>query len=89
VCAAVSRRSPVAARAMSSLSYASPITIGPPNGASPTASVIFLHGLGDTGAGWADVAPQFQAALPHVRFIFPNAPRRPITLNWGMQMPGW
>ncbi|CAG9467310.1 unnamed protein product [Pedinophyceae sp. YPF-701] len=54
-----------------------------------TATVIFLHGLGDTGAGWFDVGQMLSPALPHVKFVFPNAPDRPITLNMGMRMPGW
>jgi hypothetical protein len=37
--------------------------------------VIMLHGLGDTGSGWADVAHQFKSSLPHVKFIFPTAPQ--------------
>ncbi|OMJ20829.1 Acyl-protein thioesterase 1 [Smittium culicis] len=53
-----------------------------------TASVIFLHGLGDNGHGWSSIASQMAEQLPHVRFIFPHAPERPITLNFGMQMPG-
>lgn len=51
-----------------------------------SASVLLLHGLGDTGQGWAPVGPQL--ALPHVRFIYPTAPTRPITVNQGMRMPG-
>lgn len=54
-----------------------------------TAAVIMLHGLGDQGHGWASIAQEFSASLPHVRFIFPNAPERPITLNMGFRMPGW
>ncbi|OMJ19751.1 Acyl-protein thioesterase 1 [Smittium culicis] len=54
-----------------------------------TASFIFLHGLGDTGHGWSTIAGQLAEKLPHVRFIFPHAPERPITLNFGMEMPGW
>eukprot|EP00276_Gloeochaete_wittrockiana_P010990 CAMPEP_0184656196 /NCGR_PEP_ID=MMETSP0308-20130426/15947_1 /TAXON_ID=38269 /ORGANISM="Gloeochaete witrockiana, Strain SAG 46.84" /LENGTH=222 /DNA_ID=CAMNT_0027093197 /DNA_START=143 /DNA_END=811 /DNA_ORIENTATION=- len=54
-----------------------------------TATVIFLHGLGDTGHGWADVAPDFQAAVPYCKFIFPTAQVRPVTLNGGMPMPAW
>jgi predicted esterase len=46
-----------------------------------------LHGLGDTCEGWASVAPQL--ALPHVKWIFPTAPTRPITINMGAAMPGW
>lgn len=48
-----------------------------------------LHGLGDTGDGWAEIASDFQAVLPHVKFIFPTAPVRKITLNMGMSMNGW
>ncbi|KAL4459022.1 hypothetical protein ABPG75_013887 [Micractinium tetrahymenae] len=52
-----------------------------------TGSVILLHGLGDTGNGWAPVGPQLE--LPHIKFIYPTAPTRPITVNMGMRMPGW
>ncbi|KAG0224279.1 hypothetical protein BGW42_005210 [Actinomortierella wolfii] len=54
-----------------------------------TASVIFMHGLGDQGHGWAPVGEELQNYLPHVKFIFPNAPNQPVTLNYGMQMPSW
>ncbi|KAF9110231.1 hypothetical protein BGX27_006623 [Mortierella sp. AM989] len=54
-----------------------------------TATVIFFHGLGDSGAGWAPVGQELGRHLPHVKFIFPNAPAIPVTLNFGMQMPGW
>jgi predicted esterase len=55
-----------------------------------TATVIFSHGLGDTGNGWSmgfqyEVAPK----LPHVRFLFPTATQIPVTLNMGMRMPAW
>ncbi|KAI9295855.1 Phospholipase/carboxylesterase [Neoconidiobolus thromboides FSU 785] len=56
---------------------------------SHTASVIFLHGLGDSGNGWAPVADQIKAQFPHIKFIFPNAPNQPVTLNGGMSMPSW
>lgn len=39
-----------------------------------TASFIMLHGLGDQGDGWSEVAGDFTKALPHVKFIFPHAP---------------
>lgn len=48
-----------------------------------------LHGLGDSGEGWSEIASDFQAELKHIKFIFPSAPSRPITLNMGMSMPGW
>lgn len=54
-----------------------------------TATVILLHGLGDTANGWADFAPMLQLQMPHVKFVFPTAPTRPITLNGGMRMTGW
>ncbi|GMH33009.1 hypothetical protein BSKO_00843 [Bryopsis sp. KO-2023] len=53
------------------------------------ATVFMLHGLGDTGHGWADVASMWGASLQDVKFVFPTAPTRPITLNMGMAMPGW
>jgi phospholipase/carboxylesterase len=54
------------------------------------ASVIWLHGLGDSGDGFAPVAPQL--ALPSalgVKFIFPHAPVQPVTINGGMEMRSW
>lgn len=58
------------------------------------ASVIFLHGLGDSGHGWADIVPEIDRALPEavrgkIRWLLPHAPKRPITLNGGFVMPGW
>lgn len=53
------------------------------------AAVIWLHGLGDTGEGWADVGPQLQQQFPSVRFLFPTAPSQPVTVNMGMVMPSW
>ncbi|TKS88869.1 Acyl-protein thioesterase 2 [Collichthys lucidus] len=52
-----------------------------------TAVVIFLHGLGDTGHGWADTLTGIQ--LPHVKFICPHAPQIPVTLNMKTLMPAW
>lgn len=39
-----------------------------------TATVIILHGLGDTANGWSSFAPMLQMKLPHVKFVFPTAP---------------
>lgn len=52
-----------------------------------TATIIMCHGLGDTGDGWAQVAPQM--GIPSAKWIFPTAPTRPISVNGGMKMPGW
>ncbi|KAI9809300.1 MAG: hypothetical protein M1825_002591 [Sarcosagium campestre] len=57
-----------------------------------TATVIMLHGLGDSGAGWTVLANQIRQSRPklnEVSFIFPNAPTIPITANGGYRMPGW
>lgn len=54
------------------------------------ATVIWLHGLGDSGEGFLPVASQL--ALPEelgVRFIFPHAPVQPVTINGGMAMRSW
>ncbi|KAJ5699005.1 Acyl-protein thioesterase 1 [Penicillium macrosclerotiorum] len=56
-----------------------------------TATVIMAHGLGDSGAGWMDLAQNWRrrGKFDEVAFIFPNAPNIPITVNFGMAMPGW
>jgi len=54
-----------------------------------SASVIWLHGLGDQGGSWTEVTRDFGSTLPHVKWIFPNAPSRPVTLNMGASMPAW
>jgi phospholipase/carboxylesterase len=59
-------------------------------GDPPTAAVIWMHGLGDTGHGWSEVVPALRlpAALS-VRFVFPHAPQIPVTINQGARMPAW
>lgn len=52
-----------------------------------TAAVVFLHGLGDTGAGWAPAFPLRGA--PYVRAILPTADVQPVSLNGGFPMPSW
>ncbi|XP_017291844.1 acyl-protein thioesterase 2 [Kryptolebias marmoratus] len=52
-----------------------------------TAAMIFLHGLGDTGHGWAETLAAIK--LPHVKFICPHAPKIPVTLNMKSMMPAW
>jgi len=52
-----------------------------------TATVIFLHGLGDSGNGWAST---IAAVVPsYVKVICPTAPVQPVTLNGGYSMPSW
>jgi phospholipase/carboxylesterase len=54
------------------------------------ASVIWLHGLGADGHDFEPVIPALKlpASLP-VRFVFPNAPVQPVTVNGGWEMPAW
>lgn len=59
-------------------------------GANPKGSVIWMHGLG--ADCWDFVSIVKELALPDdlpLRFIFPQAPTRPITINNGQVMPGW
>ncbi|CAH1768487.1 12263_t:CDS:2, partial [Entrophospora sp. SA101] len=59
------------------------------NSSLHSATVIFLHGLGDSGHGWEPIAIEIGEKMEHVKFVLPNAPIRPITINAGMKMPGW
>ncbi|KAK5111803.1 hypothetical protein LTR62_004723 [Meristemomyces frigidus] len=56
-----------------------------------TSTVIVAHGLGDSGAGWTFLPEQWrrQHKFEETKFILPNAPPIPITINMGMRMPGW
>ncbi|MEC7134477.1 MAG: alpha/beta fold hydrolase [Pseudomonadota bacterium] len=57
---------------------------------TPDACVIWLHGLGDSGHGFAPIVPELK--LPEsmaVKFLFPHAPERPVTINGGMRMRAW
>jgi phospholipase/carboxylesterase len=59
-------------------------------GAKPDAAVIWLHGLGADGHDFEPIVPELR--LPEslrVRFVFPHAPVRPVTLNMGMRMRAW
>lgn len=60
-----------------------------PAGNAPTASVIWLHGLGADGNDFVPIVEQFSALSEHVRFVFPHAPMRAVTVNGGMQMRAW
>jgi phospholipase/carboxylesterase len=65
-------------------------TIEIETGRAPRAAVIWLHGLGADGHDFEPIVPELglPASLP-VRFIFPNAPQRPVTINMGMRMRAW
>ena len=51
------------------------------------ASIVWLHGLGANGHDFEPIVPYLQ--LPRVRFVFPHAPARAVTINGGMRMPAW
>jgi len=56
----------------------------------PLASVIWLHGLGADGHDFEPIVPEL--GLPRdarVRFVFPHAPMRPVTINGGYVMRAW
>jgi len=56
----------------------------------PEYAVIWLHGLGASGHDFEPIVPELQLLQrPGVRFLFPHAPVRPITVNGGAAMRGW
>jgi phospholipase/carboxylesterase len=57
-------------------------------GPNPAASVIWLHGLGADGHDFEPIVPELRLGKP-VRFVFPHAPVRPVTINQGMRMRAW
>ena len=60
------------------------------SGTDPGFCVIWLHGLGASGHDFEPIVPELGLpAQPAVRFIFPHAPVRNITINNGMAMRGW
>jgi phospholipase/carboxylesterase len=50
-------------------------------------SVIWLHGLGATSHDFEPIVPELETG--YLRFVFPQAPVRPVTINQGMRMPAW
>jgi phospholipase/carboxylesterase len=65
-------------------------TVEVETGRGPRASVIWMHGLGADGHDFEPLVPVLglPATLP-VRFVFPHAPMRPVTINGGMVMRAW
>lgn len=53
------------------------------------AAVIWLHGLGASGHDFEPAVPLLGLDDQAIRFIFPHAPERPVTVNGGMVMPAW
>ena len=59
-------------------------------GTSPGISIIWLHGLGADGFDFAPIVPELiQQHWPAIRFVFPHAPVRAVTVNNGFRMRAW
>lgn len=54
----------------------------------PAGAVIWLHGLGADGHDFEPIVPQLGLDVP-LRFVFPHAPQRPVTINGGAEMRAW
>jgi phospholipase/carboxylesterase len=60
------------------------------NGSPPVASIIVLHGLGADGNDFVPIAQELDlTAVGPVRYVFPSAPVRPVTINGGYEMRAW
>ncbi|HEX3912806.1 MAG TPA: alpha/beta fold hydrolase [Steroidobacteraceae bacterium] len=65
-------------------------TIEVETGPQPDAAIIWLHGLGADGHDFEPIVPELVAPGTRAwRFVFPNAPTRPVTINGGMRMRAW
>jgi phospholipase/carboxylesterase len=54
------------------------------------ASVVLMHGLGADGHDFESLVPELRLpASPCVRWVFPHAPVRPVTINGGHRMRAW
>ena len=59
-------------------------------GPKPTAAIIWMHGLGADGHDFEPLVPELlDASMPPLRFVFPHAPVRPVTINNGYPMRAW
>ena len=57
---------------------------------SPVATILIMHGLGADGQDFVPIAEQLDlSSVGPVRFLFPNAPSIPVTINGGYVMPAW
>lgn len=65
-------------------------TIEHETGPDPSWAVVWLHGLGADGNDFAPMVPELvRRDWPAVRFVFPHAPQRAVTINGGMRMRAW
>jgi len=65
-------------------------TVTVETGPKPTFSILWMHGLGADGHDFEPLVPELLSpGMPALRFVFPHAPVRPVTLNNGYQMRAW
>ncbi len=70
------------------MSDEAPLVIEPPDTA--TASIIWLHGLGADGHDFESIVAELgDSVTRNVRYVFPHAPRIPVTINGGTVMRAW
>jgi len=65
-------------------------TIESQTATAPAWTVLWLHGLGADGNDFAPIVPELvRADWPALRFVFPHAPVRAVTINGGARMRAW
>jgi phospholipase/carboxylesterase len=65
-------------------------TVTVETGPHPTFTIIWMHGLGADGHDFEPLVPELlDDSMPTLRFVFPHAPVRPVTVNNGYQMRAW
>lgn len=65
-------------------------TVTVETGPAPTFTIIWMHGLGADGHDFEPLVPELlDASMPALRFVFPHAPVRPVTINNGYPMRAW
>jgi predicted esterase len=57
--------------------------------AKHTATLLFMHGIGDSGDGWAQTFEQYSRHFPYLKVICPSAHTRPVTRFDGQEAPAW
>jgi phospholipase/carboxylesterase len=65
-------------------------TVTVETGPNPTFSIIWMHGLGADGHDFEPLVPELlDKSMPVIRFVFPHAHVRPVTINNGYEMRAW
>lgn len=65
-------------------------TVEKETGPAPAWTLLWLHGLGADGHDFEPIVPELvRPGWPALRFVFPHAPVRPVTINNGVRMRAW